>query len=432
MNRFRQGGGALVLRQAGMLTAAAVLSQLIMLAATPLLAQFYSPDDFGRLSLLIAFMTIGGGASAFFHLVIQLPRSGRMAAAAFRLSVYLVPVGALLTTSIYWLTGAAGHRVLPAVPFAIELMIVMIAIAGAANFTILNSALWRAGRPREVALARLNFSLLASGAQLFLGAIGFAASGLQLGRILGQGATNALMIRRLPAFCRLSELLKPRRHELLVVARRYRDAPIQIPRDLLQRGGTTLPPALMLGAYGPTAAGFYFLAERLVERPGILLGDTLTRLPMKLFAERVRMNRPMLRSALLYTLVSFCAVALALIALAFGGPWVLDAFFDPAWGGVAAYAAPLALGAGIRVGTLPLAALVPILRIQHQTVWVDLIFFSRIFVFPVGATLGWEPIVAVWALVGATVVYIFVILAMVVAAAARYERHIPLMKPSWK
>jgi O-antigen/teichoic acid export membrane protein len=418
----RRLGGRAEVHHAAHITAASVVAQIILLATTPILSRLYSPEDFGRLGLLVAFMTIGGGVAAFsFHLVILLPRSQRMAAAAYRLSIYLTPLGAALATLAYGGFILTGHRVMPDLWIGIELALVAVGVIGASNFSVLGTALWRENRYGAVALSRLNLSLITALAQLGLGALGFAALGLQCGRLLGQMLTNAIMVRHLPSPYRLAELLRPRAPELILVARRYRDTLVHIPKDLLQRAGTGLPAALMLAAYGPTVAGLYFFAERVIERPGILLGDTLTRLPMKIFAERVREGRPILRAALLYTAVSTALVAGGLAVLAIGGRWLFGAVFGEEWAPVADYANALALGAGVRVGTLPLAALVPVLRIQRSTIILDLIFFLRVIIIPMSASQGLPPLVAVWAIAISTILYIVSTIVLVIVAAKRYD-----------
>jgi len=72
---------------------------------------------------------------------------------------------------------------------------------------------------------------------------------------------------------------------MLAAGKTYKDFLLQVPRQFLVRGATMLPAALLLAAMDRPWPSL-FLRQRLIERPGMLLGDSLTRVPMKQFAIR--------------------------------------------------------------------------------------------------------------------------------------------------
>ena len=115
--------------------------------------------------------------------------------------------------------------------------------------------------------------------------------------------------------------------------------------------------------------------------------------------------------------------AAALVVL--GGRWLFGLLFGAAWIEAADYATALAVGAGIRIGILPVAALVPVLRIQKKVVLIDAVFFARVLVIPLAAWLGYSAIAAVAAFAGLTVIYNFATFTVALGAARTYERSLP-------
>jgi O-antigen/teichoic acid export membrane protein len=220
----------------------------------------------------------------------------------------------------------------------------------------------------------------------------------------------------------LRALVQARRRPLLVAARTYRDFLVQVPRQFLVRGATMMPAALLLGSYGPTVAGLYFFAQRLIERPGMLLGDSLTRVPMKQFAMRVQAGKKLTRAALLYTAAVGGPVVLGVLLLALSAHPLFRIVFGHRWEGAADYAVVLAGWAAIRLASLPMATLTTVLRVQKMSFWVDAIFAGRVAVIPVFAAHHASALTAVAAFCGLSALYHLVIVALGLSVALRYDR----------
>jgi O-antigen/teichoic acid export membrane protein len=195
-----------------------------------------------------------------------------------------------------------------------------------------------------------------------------------------------------------------------------------VPRQFLVRGATMMPAALLLGSYGPTVAGLYFFAQRLIERPGMLLGDSLTRVPMKQFAMRVQAGKKLTRAALLYTAAVGGPVVLGVLLLALSAHPLFRIVFGHRWEGAADYAVVLAGWAAIRLASLPMATLTTVLRVQKMSFWVDAIFAGRVAVIPVFAAHHASALTAVAAFCGLSALYHLVIVALGLSVALRYDR----------
>jgi O-antigen/teichoic acid export membrane protein len=214
-----------------------------------------------------------------------------------------------------------------------------------------------------------------------------------------------------------------------VAARSYRDFLVQVPRQLLVRGATMLPAALLLGAYGPTVAGLYFFAQRLIERPGMLLGDSLTRVPMKQFALRVQQGKKLTRASLLYTAAVGGPVVLGVLLLALIAHPLFRMLFGHRWDGAADYAVVLAGWAAIRLASLPMATLTTVLRVQKMSFWVDAVFAARVAVIPVMAAHHASAIAAIAAFCVLSAVYHLIIVVLGLVVALRYDRALAAPTP---
>jgi len=257
--------------------------------------------------------------------------------------------------------------------------------------------------------------------QIGLALAGMASEGLLLGRVLGLWASQLWVARGQPEGFRLRDIGGTRIRAMVAVGRTYRDFLLQVPRQLLVRGATMLPAAFLLGAYGPTVAGFYFFAQRLVERPGMLLGDALGRVPLRQFALRVQERKRLTRAALLYTAAVGTPVVAGVVVLALTAHPLFRILFGARWEPSADFAFVLGFWAAVRLTSLPLATLTTVLRVQKLSLMVDALFASRVFVIPLLAAHHASPLTAVAAFCGLSIVYHLAVIATGLFAAIRYD-----------
>jgi O-antigen/teichoic acid export membrane protein len=409
-------------RHAGILTSGSMIAQLVLLATTPWLSRLFAPESFGHFALMLIISTIGGSVGGLcYEAAVILPRSRRTAQALYRLAFLLslvVPfliVGSLVAVQ-YFFPRLLGQTLSPD--------FYLYCLLGTVLTTQINILCYghsRAGQYTPVATNKVTQTLLPAGAQIALAYLGLAAEGLMLGRVLGLLGSEALLTRKLPRGYRLRDMAKARLASMAAVGRSYKDFLLQVPRQLLVRGATMLPAALLLGSYGPTVAGFYFFAQRLIERPGMLLGDSLTRVPMRQFALRVQERKPLARAALLYTLAIGTPVVLGIVLLALVAHPLFRIMFGVRWE-PAAYALILAGWAAVRLVSLPMATLTTVLRVQKMSFWVDALFSARVLVIPFLASHHASALVAVGAFCGLSVIYHVTIFAIGLVAALRYDR----------
>ncbi|HEY4077814.1 MAG TPA: oligosaccharide flippase family protein [Rhizomicrobium sp.] len=417
-------------RHVGILTSGSIVAQVALVATSPLLSRLFSPASFGVFALMLTISTIGGAIGGLcYEIAVILPRSRRAAVSLYQLAFVLSVLTPCITVGLIALVQHIfPHllgRTLPGDFY-------FYCLAGTALTTQINVLCYahsRVGHYTPIAVNKLTQTLLPAVAQIGLAFMGMAGEGLMLGRVLGLLGSELWLTRKLPPGYRLRDLRRARVVNMVAAGRTYKDFLVQVPRQLLVRGATMLPAALLLGSYGPTAAGLYFFAQRLIERPGMLLGDSLTRVPMKQFALRVQKGKRLTRAALIYTAAVGGPVILGVGVLALTAHPIFRIIFGARWEPAASYAVVLAGWAAIRLASLPMATLTTVLRVQKMSFWVDALASARVVVIPILAAHHASALTAVAAFCGLSVVYHLAIVALGLVVAMRYDRALAPQEP---
>jgi O-antigen/teichoic acid export membrane protein len=410
-------------RRAALLVGATGAAQVVLLATMPILARLFDPADWGALAVAASIATIGGAIGALcYDAAIVMPRSARAARALFALSlrisvVVAAALAAALALAAHIFPGALGGMS-PALAGGGGFALILTTTA----FNAYGHAYGRADAYGSIAAAKFNQSFLPSLAQIGLGLANAGAAGLVAGRAAGMGLVVAILALRAPSGYRLADVSGARTLEMRAVARAYRDFILHVPRQIFVRGPTALPAIFMVAAYGATAGGLFFLAQRLVERPGALLGDALSRLPMRRFAQRRADRRPLLADALAYSAIVAAPILLGLAVLAVSADAFIGVFLGPQWTEAGAFVVVAAVWASARMASLPLTAVATVLRVQKVSLGLDALFSLRAFVIPAAAAAGAAAIEALWVFTGLSVLYHGFMAGVGVAAAARHDR----------
>jgi O-antigen/teichoic acid export membrane protein len=418
-------------RHIGILTSGSIAAQVVLLATTPWLSRLFAPESFGLFSLMLSISTIGGAVGGLcYEVAVILPRSRRAALSLYRLAFMLSLVVPCVVTGLLALVQHLFPNLLGRTLTADFYLYCLAATALTTQINVLCYGHSRAGQYGPISVNKVTQTLLPAAAQIGLAYLGMAAGGLMLGRVLGLLGSEFWLTRKLPPGYRLRDMAQARIANMAAAGRTYKDFLLQVPRQFLVRGATMLPAALLLGSYGPTVAGLYFFAQRLIERPGMLLGDSLTRVPMKQFAIRVQKGKPLTRAALLYTLAVGSPVILGVAVLALVAHPLFHFVFGARWEPAAGYAVVLAGWAAIRLTSLPMATLTTVLRVQSMSFWVDALFSARVAVIPVMAAHHASALAAVAAFCGLSVIYHLIIVGVGLFAALRYDRALAPIPPN--
>jgi O-antigen/teichoic acid export membrane protein len=320
---LKDGFGAAVIT----LASGVLASQVLILMASPILTRFYRPADFGLLGVFAALLGLGGVVSSLrYQLAIPLPQSDREGANLLVLSLTIVTI----TSSILGVVLLSLQR-----PFANLLGVVhvrpylWVMVGGLASVGTYQAFSYWAIRKRQFsAVSRTKVTQSLTMIAVQLSGSRFGPIALVLGHTLGQAAgTLSLGLKAL----RDPDCQVTRTPRIRDTAWRYRDFPRYSSMEtLLNAASNQVPPILIAGLFGPPAAGFYFLAQRVLQTPITLVGRAisdalLSEAPRTTYqgalANRVRQIHS--------SLVAFSMPPMVLLAIA--GPQLFASIFGESW-----------------------------------------------------------------------------------------------------
>ncbi len=385
---MRLSGGRFV-RGVAWLAGGAVVAQIVALLAAPLITRLYAPADFGALGVYTSILALAAiVASLRYELAIPLPRDDRDALSLLALCLGLVVLASGVVAVLAWVAGPTLVRALDVPQLAPLLWLVPLGLLAVGVYQALSAWAVRARGYATLARTRLIQSFGQVGTQLMVGFFGPAgAFGLVLGHAVGSSTGSASLAR----LVRPGRGDRPTMTTVREVARRYRRFPLISSGSALLNGlGLYLPPILLAYHYGPQAAGWYTLADRIIRAPLTLIGQAVAQVYLGDAARLAREDPPRLRR--LHTVVSryLFAVGLPIVALvAWLGPagfaWAFGSAWSPAGDFVRALAALLLM----RFVALPLSqTLIVLERLDLQLAWDALRLVIVLAIFSMGAGLG--------------------------------------------
>ena len=277
MRRFLPGattsGG--MFRGMAVMAGGSVVGRLIGIATLPLLTRLYTPTDFGALAVFTAFITMLTPLLTLrYPIAIPLPRSDRLAASLFVLSILCAFVTGALTLAVLLL---AGDPFLTLISMEVlEPYLWLTAIAAIASAVQEVFLLW--------ATRRKNFGMIAAtptinaatsaGIKLGFGLAGSAPAGLLIGYTVGVFSGMGLILYRFRDEARkLAKGLRP-----WLAARLFaRFALLRLPAQALLVLSLQAPLLLVATFYTAQETGYFGLAVTAIAAPVGLLSQTASK-----------------------------------------------------------------------------------------------------------------------------------------------------------
>jgi O-antigen/teichoic acid export membrane protein len=391
-HRLRSGprGGVLAL------VTGSAAGQAIALVSTPLLARLYSPESFGIFSYLFsACAVLTAVASLRFETAIPLAGSVDESRALTRVSISLavlvsLAAAAVITTSHGAMSDAAGFDILPWAWWVPPLVLLT------AWFNVLSQAAIRERAYSKVAARTFVQSLGVAVGQVGSAAITRSAGGLLTGQLIGR----SLGILALARTARHLLLRPPAGVARRAIRRYWRFPALLAPSALLNTLGTNLPIILIGAWFGPHAAGYLGLTQRIAMVPTALVAVAVGQVFSGELAARLRDDESDNRRLYLRTsrqlAVGAAAVAAALLLLS---DWAFPFVLGDDWASSGGYAEAIALSVGAGFVVSP----VSFVFIAYQRILTNvLVDLSRILLvggFGTAAFVaGFSPVESLWAM----------------------------------
>ena len=359
------------LRNSAILVGGTAISQVILLASTPILTRLYTPAEYGLFSIFTSVASIFIPLiSLKYDIAIVLPESEEEASALLSLSLFLsltlsILVGFLLLIfSIY-----APNTLSADNPFWLVFLISAF-ILGNGVMNALGSWLTRMKEFKASSKSSIYNSGVGSLSKLLLGVLHFLNFGLIIGQIAGQ-VTTTLYLLRVYLVKRQIRLTGGWR-KISSAMRKYKDFPLySTSSEVLFVLSHHLPVVLFAYLYSKDMAGLYGLAVRLLLLPSALIGQSVRQVFYQKATElhNSRRNFYDFYKKVTRTLVQISCVPMLIVVVA-GGP-LFSLFFGENWREAGVYAQ--ILSPWILTGFVSSPAIVsyPILGLQQQRMVID-------------------------------------------------------------
>ncbi|MGH8308684.1 MAG: hypothetical protein ACRETX_02685, partial [Steroidobacteraceae bacterium] len=273
ITRLREGG---IARQILTLGVGTAIGQAVVLLASPVWSRLYEPADFGRLGLVLSFLSAASVAVGLrYDLAIPLARdrneSIRLLLLCLLLAVPAAAIGGAVFAALC-VTGALGFDAVPV--WSAGIVAALLAVTAA--FTALR--FWHV---RFSGFACISRSLIGQGiaraltpillAPLHLGWFGLVA-GEAAGRLIGVRKLALPVLSAVVAAARTTT-----RAELLESMRRFRQYPrVFLPSSILDALAAAIALPVFVLLFGIDVGGQFLLAQQIVLVPAALLSASLS------------------------------------------------------------------------------------------------------------------------------------------------------------
>lgn len=372
-------------RNAAILASGTSLAQLIIIASSPILSRIYSPSDFGIYAVFSSILAIAIIFSTFrYELAIPLPKNEKDSLNLVFLSLVLLTGSTLFTALMLFLFGYKIFSPLGVSSiFAIYLLLPIGVFVGG-FFAILNYFAIRSKAFSSISIAKVFQAVYGVFFQLFGFKLGYY--GLMGGIVLGQSVGCFSLLRSIFDKYSFKNISSDGIKKMFY---RYKRFPIfSMPDALANTASVQLPAVLFAYFYSPAAAGFYLLADRVLQLPTSVIGSAVgqvfygeasaTQKKQDLFSTVMKLHAQLANIAIIPMLL--------LILL---GPTVFEFVFGNDWrlaGEFARYMAPWIFLVFV---ASPFTSLFGILEKQsHGMYFQFMVLFLRITAISIGVFYG--------------------------------------------
>ncbi len=355
-------------RSTAILTSAAAIQNLMVLAVSPILSRLFSPEEFGAVGLLYAIAALPATASTgHYYLAVMQTRKRResinIIALAWSCVMLTTVVAAAIVGIVHFfphLFGGAGGDLGP--------LLLLIPLVMLSEGSLATGRIWDLRQADYRSLFRNR--LIETGGtivvQMGAGLLGAGPLGLACGRLLGVGAASAdaaaVFFRSIGSRGRRVMSVRGIRK---AAGRYWRFPAYHTPAELLGALCRQMPPLLLAVYFSVEAIGLYWMANRVLERPVLLFGADMSRVFLQQVAERRDRDRGVLG---LFVKVTLLMAALALppfIVVIIFGPQLFAFVFGAEWQLAGEYARWMAMFSFAYLFALPTRGMTTVFGLQR-------------------------------------------------------------------
>lgn len=270
VSRFLPEGS--FLQNVTILASGTSVAQLIVIVSSPILSRIYSPSDFGVYAVFSSIMALSIIFSTLrYELAIPLPKKEEDSLNVVFLSIILLMGSAFLAAILIYYFGSNIFTPLGVSSLHAIYFLLPVGIFGGGLFAILNYFAIRSKKFSSISIAKVYQATSGVAFQLFGFKLGYY--GLMGGPVIGQAVSSLSIMKSL--FNRDNFKLISW-HGVKLVFNRYRRFPIYSMPDALANTASVQIPAVMFAYFfSSAAAGFYLLADRVLQLPASIIGSAV-------------------------------------------------------------------------------------------------------------------------------------------------------------
>lgn len=343
------------------------ISQIIVLAALPVLTRLYSPEAFGILSFMLAISgIIVPVASLRLETVVLLPEK----AAETRIVTYVASVSIIMVTIMTALVlfgadraGIFSLRDIPYAPFWIASLVLL-----TSSFNLISQLALRKRGYSETAKRSIVQSIGTTFGQITAAAFTRTGLGLLSGAVVGKLFGIIALIRYTSEFWGFAS----RREALKTLKKYWRFPLIFTPSHFLNGLGMHVPLLFLTYRFGLEAGGQVGMAERIVAVPLTLIGGAVGQVFGAELGLLVRNGSRETRKLLLHTTRTLLFVAVPVgIAVAALGPTVFPFVLGEEWAIAGIFAQAMSITVVLRLVANPIGWVFPLYQKSALIVKLD-------------------------------------------------------------
>lgn len=302
---------------------------------TPVVARLFTPTHWGIATLFMGICNAVGPVAALqYERSIPVAKEHSEARALVRLCVLVsicvqcvVIIGGCLLWFTTWMQQTVSQ-------LSMWLWLVPVGIALESGTTTLQAWVLRHKRYDALGNSEVAQALGRTGMRIGAGAAtGSTVAGLISSYLIAYGATLGILVRACKGTATLRQDDASPRYSLAELAKRYQDFPrFNAPVGILMQATRQLPIFVLATYFGPAAAGFFGMADRLIRTPLYVTTNTVRQVFLQKIADTANAGRS-IRPALIKTVLGLALIALVpttliwlfgqeIIVFALGEKWV--------------------------------------------------------------------------------------------------------------
>jgi len=372
------------------LTIGSLISQLITLAFSPVLARIFTPADFGLFAIFFALTSIFGvSVAGKYDISTLIPRKDSDAINLTILSFFLSLVGSvllLICILFFWIFNRDNTFFTNS--YYIWIIGLPVAVLFTGIFNTLSFINTRFENYSDIAQAKIYKSIALTLSQIILGLYSFGMVGLSAGLIVSNIFANIKLAKNIfKKSFRVREISSKRITELMI---EYKVYPLYLnPASLLDIATLQMPLLFLIKIAGDTINGYFFLASRVISIPSALIGRAISQVFFQKIT-RLRLNNKKCIPLFTSTARTLFLIALPISMILFIiSPIMFEFIFGKVWIEAGLIAQYLSL---IFLIQFPVSALSNILSlkefVKRATLWKILYFSSSLILYLVTITLN--------------------------------------------